>query len=88
MSAGTTHSERQLLIRLAYGALWHVQVDTSFEQGRDLSKARKLILKHLTTEKQAHGIELARIALANHTDAGQPWLRTYDAHLKGTDNAE
>ncbi len=32
--------------------------------------------------------ERARIALANHTDAGQPWLRTYDAHLKGTNNAE
>jgi hypothetical protein len=63
MSDGEPVTARQKLIRLAYGALWSVSVDTNTEQGADLAKARKLILKHLTPAKQAHGIELARLAL-------------------------
>ncbi len=30
----------------------------------------------------------ARITFFAERDTGQPWLRTYDAHLKGTNNAE
>jgi hypothetical protein len=61
-------TKRQKLIRLAYGALWSVDVDQRTEQGRDLVKARRLILKHLTHEKQAHGIELARIAMLDQIE--------------------
>ena len=86
MSNGQEISHQKKLIRLAYGALWRVNVESNTDIGRDLIKARKLLLKYLDFAGQSHGIQLAYGALP--ADAGQPWLRTYDEHLKGMNNAE
>jgi len=87
MSNGQEISHQKKLIRLAYGALWRVNVESNTDIGRDLIKARKLLLKYLDFAGQSHGIRLAYEALPPDPEAGQPWVPTYDEYLKGTNSA-
>lgn len=52
--------------------------------------AEELDLEYTDAMRRAfqRNVRDAALKALTHPEAGQPWLRTYDAHLKGTNNAE
>lgn len=47
-------------IELAYGMIWHVDIDNATERGRCISAARLALLSQLDKAGQARGIEAAK----------------------------